>query len=503
MNIYFKKQFLIYVALFSFLPLFAQADNLGQQQSFFVEPSYSNNKTSQVSATLVRSSDKAYFYIDKNWLSQKTDKEKESIYSTLSILGTEFDSNIYAQLTSTFGHEATPGLDKDLKITVVFYSMKDNARGYVRNIDAYDRLVNPYSNQREIVYLNADNITNPLMKAFLAHEFMHLISFNQKELTYGITEDIWLNEARAEYAPTLLGYDNDNASYLDNRIRSFMDNPSDSLVEWNNATTDYGIASIFIHYLVDQYGLPVLVDSLKSKQIGIESINAALLKNKFTDTFNNVFTNFTLAVYLNDCSLSSKYCFKDKNLSDLHVLSFSNFLPFSGESNLYLGQNLKDYSVHWQKFSGGSGNLKIVFKNQSVGQFTVPYIIRNMDGTSVVKFLKIDSASQTGEVIAQNINKDVLSVIVIPSIQIMDISNASKNYNYSIAVSSLVSTGASGNQGIDTITNQNNGSNIKLPFSIDKPLGQMTREELLTVLLRYIIYLMLQGRTPIISSLLG
>jgi hypothetical protein len=491
MQIIFKKQFLICVLLLVFAPLFTRADNLGQQQNFSVDPSYSNSKQMQLTATLVRSSNNAYFYIDSTWLYQKTDKEKEAIYSTLSVLGTEFDTNIYPQLTSVFGHEALPGIDKDPKITILFYSMKENARGYVRNIDGYERTINPFSNQREILYLNVDNITNPLMKAFLAHEFVHLVTFNQKDLIQGVSEDVWLNEARAEYAPTLLGYDDNNSSsYLNNRMKAFMNNPSDSLVEWNNSSADYGITNIFVHYLVDQYGLNILKDSLRSKQVGIASINEALTKEGKSDTFNDAFTNFTIAAYLNDCTVSPKYCFKDKNLSDLHVLPFINFLPFSGESNLFLGQNLRDYSAHWQKFSGGFGNMKIDFKNQSSGEFVVPYIIKNVNGASSVNFLKIDNNSQIGELIVKDTNKDVASVIVIPSIQMMANEDLSRNYNYSIAVSSFVDGGTDTNQDV----NNSQGDSINLPFAIDKPMSQMNREELLTLLLKVIIYLVSQGK---------
>lgn len=502
MQIIYKKRILIFLLALAFAPIFAKADTLGQQRAFSVEPGYSDSQKSLVNATLVRASNNAYFYVDTNWLSQKTDKEKESIYSTISLLGTEFDSNIYPQLTTIFGHEASPGIDKDYRVTVLLYSMKENARGYVRTVDEYDKLINPLSNQREMVYLNADNITNPLMKAFLAHEFVHLITFNQKELTYGISEDVWLNEARAEYAPTLLGYDTSGTAtnYLDNRAKSFIDNPTDSLVEWKNSTADYGIANIFIHYLVDQYGLPVLVDSLKSKQVGIASLNTALLKSNFKDTFDDVFTNFTIASYLNDCSISTKYCFKgDSALASFHLIPFSNFLPFSGESNLNLGQTLKDYSAHWQKFSGGSGNLKIVFKNQNNSQVSIPYILKNYDGTSTIKFLKTDSTG-VGELVVPNINQDVISVILIPSIEIKDSTNYSATYNYSIAVSSFVNSDTNANQGNTDTGNNNNqnnntGSNIKLPFEIDKPLNQMNREELLMVLLRLIITMMLQGKT--------
>jgi len=38
---------------------------------------------------------------------------------------------------------------------------------------------------------------------------------------------------------------------------------------------------------------------------------------------------------------------------------------------------------------------------------------------------------------------------------------------------------------------------IELPFEIDKPLNQMNREELLMVIIRTIIYLLVQGRLVI------
>ncbi|HQG09347.1 MAG TPA: hypothetical protein PKZ94_01785 [Candidatus Pacearchaeota archaeon] len=489
-----KNYFVIFLGLLAFAPFFVRADDLGQSKNFLVEPDYSDFKTAKVNATLARASDKLYFYIDSAWLNSKTDKEKESIYFTLNNLGKEFDTIIYPQLTSIYGHEAIPGIDKDTRITALLYPMKENARGYVRTIDEYDKTVNPLSNQREMVYLNVDNLTNPLMKAFLAHEFMHLISFNQKNLTYGVSDDVWLTEARSEYAPALLGYDLDSGSgYLNNRLKTFIDNPSDSLTEWNNTSIDYGIVNIFTHYLVDQYGLSILVDSLKSKQTGIASLNYALAKSGSKDTFDDAFTNFTIAVYLNDCNFSSKYCFKNSDgLKDLRILPYSNFLPFTGASNLSLGQNIKNYSAQWQKFSGSAGNLKIVFKAPAGIKVRVPYIVKNVSGSYTVDFFNLDS-NNSGELIISDINTQVASVILIPSIQIKDAKSQSAEYNYSITVTSFINNG---NQDQSGNNNQNNSntSNIKLPFSISKPLDQMNREELLTVLLRLLIYILLQGK---------
>jgi len=100
--------------------------------------------------------------------------------------------------------------------------------------------------------------------------------------------------------------------------------------------------------------------------------------------------------------------------------------------------------------------------------------------------------------IISDINTQVASVILIPSIQIKDAKSQSAEYNYSIAVTSFINNGnqdQSGNNNQNN-NNQNNSdtSNIKLPFPISKPLDQMSREELLTVLLRLLIYILLQGK---------
>src|SRR3989344_1896383 len=103
-----------------------------------------------------------------------------------------------------------------------------------------------------MVYLNADYITSPLVKGFLAHEFTHLISFNQKDKIRGVTEEIWLNEMRSELAPRILGYDDDfDNSNLKKRLRSFLQKTQDPLTEWKNESPDYGVINLFMQYLTD------------------------------------------------------------------------------------------------------------------------------------------------------------------------------------------------------------------------------------------------------------
>ena len=138
-----------------------------------------------------------------------------------------------------------------------------------------------------MVYLNITALGDQRkINAFLAHEFQHLISFNQKEILRNVADDTWLNELRSEYAVTLLGYnDNFASSDLEKRLQAFIESPSDSLTEWKNLPADYGQISLFGEYLAEHWSPQVIADTLKTSSVGMASINDALKQNGFSDSF--------------------------------------------------------------------------------------------------------------------------------------------------------------------------------------------------------------------------
>lgn len=478
------KKFLkrsIFIGLFLFFIGFspiASADTVGQRVSFIVEPSYSASGLNKSSAILVKSGNGINFYLEDYYWGTKTELEKNEILSILNDLDGEFTSNIKPKLNSTFGTESMPGIDNDPKIAVLFYPLKGNARGYVRNIDEYSKFTNPASNEREMIYLNSEYLKSNYLKEFFTHEYMHLITINQKELKVdGKSEDVWLSELLSEYAITYVGYNEKENSYLDNRINVFVNNPSASLTEWGNDVASYGAVSIFGSYLVEKYGIKTLTDALKSKKTGIESINEALALNGYKDNFQKVYTDFSVAVLLNDCKYSEKFCFKGVKLKDLHVFTLNNFLPSSGESNLFLGQSLSMYSAQWQKFIGGNGDIKFKFKGSPTGYSSVYYVIKKPNDEIIVDYLRISSTTKEGEVVVKNMGKDVLSITFIPSIVMFGSpSSTTSKYYYSLSASTFIST--------PTVQT--------LPISIDKPLSSMTKDELINVLLRLLYYVISQ-----------
>jgi hypothetical protein len=218
------------------------------------------------------------------------------------------------------------------------------------------------------------------------------------------------------------------------------------------------------------------MDALKSKKTGIDSVNEALAANGYKDNFQKVFTDFSVAVYLNDCRFSEKFCFNSEKLKSFHVFTLNNFLPSSGESNLFLGQSLSMYSAQWQKFIGGNGDIKFKFKGSPTGYSSVYYVIKKPNDEVIVDYLRISPTTKEGELVIKNMGKDVLSVIFIPSIVAFGSTSLSSKYYYSLSASTFVSS--------PTVQT--------LPISIDKPLSSMTKDELINVLLRLLYYVISQ-----------
>lgn len=384
---------------------------------FNIDPSYDSLGRSKISAFLHQAGENGYFFAEADFY-QKLDIDKRiEITESLRNLSREFDSNIYPKLRELFGSEWSPGIDNDKKIYVLITQIKGDAGGYFNSGDEYSKIQSPNSNEKEIIYLNSAYINNPLAKSFLAHEFLHLVTFNQKEKAVGLSEEVWLNEARAEMASTILGYDDVfPGSNLQKRVKAFLQKPQDSLTEWKGDNSDYGALNLFFQYLVDHYGVKILADSLKTNKAGIPSLNEALVKNGYSEDFSQIFTDWTAAVLVNDCSLGSKYCYLNPNLKNLRISPQLNFLPSVGESSLTVTDYTKNWSGNWYKFIGGQGTLKVEFIGDQKSSFRIPYLLEDSLGKYTLGYLKLD-ASQRGTSYFNDFGKKYISLTILPSLQ--------------------------------------------------------------------------------------
>lgn len=414
-----KTLFITIILALVLMPLFVKAEEvLGNSVTFYIESYYDLLKRNEIQATIQKISQKAYWYIDNDWWDGLQEEERGIVVNDLNALATEFDIKIYPTLTSNIGSEWNPGIDKDSRITILIHPMIDEAGGYFNSADEYPKSQITESNEREMIYFNASHLTDTLAKSFLVHELQHLISFNQKERKYNITEDVWLNEARSEYVPTLLGYNQDSeTTAIEQRIKNFIDKPYDSLTEWRNDTYDYGVINLFIHYLVDHYGKGILIDSLKSARTGIDSLNYALVRAGFGEDFSQIFTDWTIAVLINDCSVSLKYCYLNPSLKNLKLAPLINYLPSIGKSVLSVTNTTKDWAGNWHKFiSGNHRMLKLEFSGSPTADFKVPYLIQDSQGNFSVNFLELDK-NQEGIISVPDFGSQNISLTIIPNLQ--------------------------------------------------------------------------------------
>jgi len=431
-----KKIFFIAIAffIFSLAPIAQAADPI---VTFYVDQDYELNEKESLQATLVKTTSNLYFYIERNWWESQSDLTKNGILARLDALSAEFGNTIYPRLTAVLGSEWRPGIDNDNKITILFHEIEGNVTGYFRTTDEYSKLQVPSSNEREMVYLSTAYIASSHLKEFLAHEFTHLIIFNQKERVLGTLEEVWLNEAIADYALTIVGY-NDvyQGSNLQRRVEDFLQKPDDSLTEWQNTKYDYAVANVFTHYLVDHYGLNVLSNSLKSNAKGIVGLNQALMQSGAKEDFAQIFTNWTVAVVANNCALGPKYCYLRNSLAHLKINPTLIFLPTTGNSSLSLTNFTKNWAGNWEKIVGGNEGLKLQFSSRETVDFKIPYILIDKGNNYSVNFLSLD-LKNIRQLTIEDFSNTYSGLIIIPSLQgkISGFNGAEASYQFDIAIS--------------------------------------------------------------------
>lgn len=91
-----------------------------------------------------------------------------------------------------FGSEWTPGVDNDVHLHILHASdLGDSIAGYYSSADEFSRMAQPFSNEKEMFYINIDNNEpgTDFYDGTLAHEFQHMIHWHNDR-----NEETWINE---------------------------------------------------------------------------------------------------------------------------------------------------------------------------------------------------------------------------------------------------------------------------------------------------------------------
>ncbi len=227
----------------------------GDSKSFYVQ-NLETNEFSSISATLLYSGAHANVWVNNNDITE----------DEATLLGKEFDNKIYRLDVDNFGLPSD--VDQNGKVNILCYDIQDGfsgSGGYVAGYFSPRDLYNvSYSNQSEIFYIDTYPLmgmsgTKDVSQAYstLAHEFQHMINFNQKVFVQGLTDmDTWMNEGLSMAAEQIytgaplndrIDYYNEDADITKGHSLLYWDYEGDTLA-------NYSLSYLFMEYLKDQCG---------------------------------------------------------------------------------------------------------------------------------------------------------------------------------------------------------------------------------------------------------
>lgn len=264
------------------IPLLARVDEAdlhpGRVDTFWIGEQGSPGHF-QIQAELRLVTRHAYWYVQPG--TSMTD-------SALARASESFERVIYPSVRRLVGSESFPGLDNDPRITIVNGNVPGVA-GYVSSTDTYSIAVSPYSNEREIVYLNTRSM-EPGSSSYLgvlAHEFTHVVheGVNPSEAT-------WLKEGTADAVASRI-LPQRGVSYA-----AFFAHPDLQVTAWGEGPAGaeyYESAALFMRYFLDRFGEDALNRFLRRSGLGILGLDAFLASLGETVGFEGLFRDWTAA----------------------------------------------------------------------------------------------------------------------------------------------------------------------------------------------------------------
>jgi hypothetical protein len=279
----------------------------------------------------------------------------------------QFNTVIYPSNTTIYGEPLARG-DEGTKEWILILNIRDDAYynpAAESYIAGYFSASESSEYNKNIIHIDTyewANRTGPgvgrpyLYEGVIAHEFEHLIHFDQDP-----DEPSWVDEGLADLAGFFCGYGH-SSGHIANY---FYNHEATPLTFWGNGLWDYGASYLFQLYLYEQYGGAAFASALVQEQAnGIEGIENTLAAFGYSDSFDEVFDNWVIANYIDDTrKAGGKYGYETLEIGteDTWGYSLEYFLslfygpplsaPFTWPSDWWYGGDPQPYTAHYFRYN--------------------------------------------------------------------------------------------------------------------------------------------------------
>ena len=205
-----------------------------------------------------------------------------------------FENDIYPRTIGLWGTEWKPGVDEDPRMTILNGRLQGGAAGYFSSADEYPKAVHSQSNEREMLYMNAEylNVGSSQYLSVLAHELFHAVAWAADP-----SEDTWVSEGMAELNTWLLDR-HPGPPY------SEVSSPTPSLVNWPLdplSGANYAYSMLFFQYLSGQVDMPSdLIRLAEDPANGVDGVDAYLRSLGGESSFRRMFADWLVANVLDE-----------------------------------------------------------------------------------------------------------------------------------------------------------------------------------------------------------
>jgi hypothetical protein len=295
---------------------------LGDQETFWIsDDSGPTPRQFQATATLEHITEHTYWWIEDGFTVDLDDLRRSA---------ETFETQTYPTNRDFFGSEWTPGVDNDVRLSIYLGNIP-GVGGYYASLNEFSAEVNPYSNEREMFFINLNVLTpgSEFFDGVLAHEFQHMIHWWQDR-----NEATWVNEGLSELASHLNGYNVDNAYQL------YLRQPDLQLTAWGHSSSQslpyYGSSYLFMLYFLEQFGEEMVKQVVAHPENSLTGFNQVLQNAGYAQTFDDVFADFIIANYLNDPMLAAgRWGYRDLSFRHANTAAVHNTFPGQYETTVH------------------------------------------------------------------------------------------------------------------------------------------------------------------------